>query len=196
MQTFHGSLDRSIDRFRIATHFGTRDQALSAIGAKRFLDGMNAGLPTLYEVIIDVPDSNLFKVKKDWGKFGAQGALLPIRELLERDATQEEKIEIAKRFSSHYKRINAISCSTSANCLAEELLLGEANGKYKVVEYDNRVEGSGSGYCVLDPSLITITAITFPPWLEIIEAFKNHGDWPNGQAAANTLQRAIQSGAA
>lgn len=177
--TFHGSLNRSISRFHIATHFGARDQALSAIGAKRFLDEVKEGLPTLYKVAIDVPDSTLIDVKKDWGKFGAQGALVPIRELLESNAAPEEELAISRRFNSYHNRINEVFNfdRDAARCLAEKLLLEETQDGYKILKYLNQVECDGNGYCVIDPSLITIIEITSPSWLEVIAAFKNHGDW-------------------
>lgn len=65
---------------------------------------------------------------------------------------------------------------------------------YKVLKYSNKVEGDGSGYCVIDPSLIITIEVTFPTWLEVIEAFKNHGDWKMGRDKAERLLHLIQSG--
>jgi hypothetical protein len=185
IHTFHGSLNKSINEFHIATHFGSRDQALSAIGAKFFLDEIKQGTPTLYKVKIDVPDSKLFKAEKDWGKSGPHGALLAIRKRLEKNSTEEELTAIAKRFYTHQKSIINKSCS------AEEILLSESNGRYAVIEYNNEVESIGSGFCVIDPSLIMITTVTQPTWNEVIEAFKYHQDCEKAKQAVeiflNTL---------
>ena len=192
--TFHGSLDRSIDRFHIATHFGCRDQALSAIGAKRFLDSATSGLPTLYKVMIQVQKSLLCSFEKDWGKFGPQGALLPIKGLLmKEEESPEVRLDISKRFTAHHKTIGEISCPAAAIVEAERILLAEANGKYVVLQYENSVEEKGSGYCVLDPSRITLVEVTYPGWSEVIEAFKAHKDYYQVKSEVETFQSALRA---
>jgi len=193
IETFHGSLNPSIAGFHIASHFGSSDQALSAIGAKRFLDEETAGNPTLYKVTIEVPDTNLFKVKKDWGKFGAQGALIAVKELLLKGATPQEQTAIARRFANHHVRINNPSPTEDPIRLAEQFLLQEAKETIQVIEYENKVENSGTSYCVLNPELISIVSTTTPTWLDVIKEFKNHGDWEQKKDVVEALERQLLS---
>lgn len=178
INTFHGSLDKSITSFHIATHFGSRKQALSAIGAKYFLDRVESGIPTLYEVIISVEDTFLHKIELDWGKSGVRGALVGIKKVLEKEAP-EDAANTALRFNKHFGIINKIANDKEAAAMSEEILLREAEGKLAVLEYPNEVEADGSGYCVLDPSRITLIATTYPDWDEVLEGFKAHSEYCN-----------------
>ncbi len=192
IDAYHGSLTEGITLFRPAAHFGDRKQALSAIGAKRFLDGIKIGEPIIYKVTINAPEKNIFSVRDDWGKHGAWGALLPLRTLQKNDASQSEQLEITKRFNKYFRAITDAQDEVSQVRLAEELLLREAGGVYKVIKYDNKVEGCGEGFCVINPSAITIESVTRPSWPEVIDAFKHHSDWRIGEEAAMEMLRSIQ----
>lgn len=190
IEVFHGSLTAEIDEFRPASHFGDRLQALSAIGAKKFLDGVD-GIPIIYKVRIDVPEINLFKVERDWGKFGPQGALLPLRALMEQVADSKEKLEIAKRFNRYQKEINNSHIKADQTKISEKYLKEESGEKYKVIQYSNLVEGCGEGYCVIDTSTLNIESTSNPTWNEVMEAFRNHSDWESGKDAATSFMRSI-----
>jgi hypothetical protein len=178
-QIFHGSLSRTIDRFRIATHFGTRFQALSAIGVKYFVDNYSENLPTLYKVSLEIKDSHLVHIGRDWGMYGAWGALLPLREVkLKNVRNEEERKRVLHRFNSYHKKIQAISDDEVARVEAEKFVLEEMGDEISAFSYKNSVEGQGESYCLLDPSLATITDCITIEWPEVIDAFKTHLRYP------------------
>ncbi|WP_290872264.1 hypothetical protein [Aquabacterium sp.] len=191
IEVFHGSLTAGIQEFRPASHFGGRLEALSAIGAKAFLDNVTDGKPILYKVSLKVPEINLFKAKEDWGKFGPQGALLPLRALMEIGADQKTRLDIAKRFNNYHQEINNANTEAEKITIGEKFLEKESGETYKVIQYSNLVEGRGDGYCVIDTHTLIIESFSNPTWGEVVEAFKNHGDWARGKDAAMSFMKSI-----
>ena len=177
IKAFHGSLVEDINKFRPASHFGCKIQALSAIGAKVFLDESKDGRPTMYEVKINVSEENIFYFERDWGKFGPQGALIPLRTLKLKAVEKEAELEILKRFGGYHGEINNAESDFERLKIAEEFLKYEAGHKYKVIRYPNAVEADGDGYCVIDASVISIDSISTVTWEEVVAAFENHDDW-------------------
>ena len=179
---FHGSLDEDIETFRVASHFGCRKQALSAIGAKRFLDGIETGTPTIYGVEIECKADKVLNAQSDWGQFGAVGAMIPLRRhRLETNAYNEGTRAFQLNLWEIVNDLALIEAGVHKEALAAQHLKDIFGDEFAVITYRNIVEGDGAGYCVLEPQRIVFKSKSHPDWREIVEAFRGHATFPKVQ---------------
>lgn len=176
---FHGSPTSVINKFNLASHFGTYEQALSAIGAKVFLDSprsfytsdeVKAMTANIHQVEIVFDESLLVTFSKDWGAPGAQGVLVAL-------LNHYRNKPLSDAIRDSLKVINSIEDEVARNITAEKMLSLHAQGIIDVISYQNEVENEGTSYCLINPNCIHSHQQSIVKWVDVINEFKKHPDY-------------------
>lgn len=191
-KTYHGSLSKIITPFYKCSHFGTREQALIAIGAKFFLFNgpKKNSLPIIHEVDISYDQDKSIKVGADWYSPGGLGCL---NALYHHFSNHDKKL--AKKFLTISSRINSsqktfLQSKEAKNRAAAKALYNATKGCLDVMIYDNEVEGSGVSYCLINTNCVAEVKFHLVAWHEVVEAFKLH---PHYKRAKSYVEEFVSS---
>lgn len=175
-KTYHGSLGNIVTPFYKCSHFGTRDQALIAIGAKFFLSNgwKTNSIPIIHEVDIVFDEDKSLYMGEDWYSPGGLGCLNALYHHF--DGIDDEKAKFFLGISSKIRSSsNPILTSRAAkNRAGAWLLYNSTRGSLDVMTYDNEVEGPGLSYCLINPNCVADVKYDPVTWAEVLEAFKSH----------------------
>lgn len=142
---YHGSLLSGIGKFKPTSHFGSRIQAFCAIVAHAALD-KECGVPTIYDCNLVCKESEIFHIK-DWGSPKPQAVLY----------WYCSEIGRMENFREEYYRKAMNDGLDPYSIQWIEWLILEANlSGHKLLSYENKVEGEGLSYCVIDESIVRI----------------------------------------
>lgn len=141
----HGSLVSGIEKFKPTSHFGSRIQALCAVVAHAALD-KECGVPTIYNCNIICKESEIFHIR-DWGSPTPQAVLYWYC----RETCREVKFR-----EEYYRKALKEDLDRYSEKWIEWLILEANVSGHKLLSYENKVEGKGLSYCIIDDTIVRI----------------------------------------
>lgn len=168
IQIWHGTLIQNIKKFRFLSHFGTETQALRIIAASAALDG-KCGQPLIYECKLSY-EENERKHVDDIGSPNAQAIFKSYCDALGQRDTFKERLRYAIE--------NELS-PNDPRWHRSIIDLAKKNG-HKLLSYNNKFEGEGLSYCVIDEDIVSIVSCVSLTWGEFVELYEEKSNCSHG----------------
>jgi len=164
INVYHGSLAGEIEKFKPTSHLGSRIQGLCSIVTHAALDRAN-GVPTIYDCNIVCKESEVFHIK-DWGSPKPQAALYWYCS----ETGREEHFR-----DEYFQKAMKEGLEPYSEKWIEWLILEANFSGHKLLSYENKVEGKGLSYCVIDDSIVRIVKSEEVSFSQINRALESAG---------------------
>ena len=190
IEAFHASPVAGIQTFHRACHFGSRRQALAAVGAHFWLDypARKVTPVYLYQVTITVGANALLDGPAQWGALGASGIALELNALSQHPRAAHLRWELppAERSIVFLHAAATSDDGGRAEAFWQRHLPAVTPAGVQVLRYINTSafdQLCPQAYCVLDPAVVGIRTVAQVPVNDVIEATYLHADHADGRRA-------------